>query len=123
METSYLNGHPARLGHVYEWNVGMKRFLYQFLCSWTAILTVTAFYLAAQLFPEFDRTGAAMQMATHAAFWALLVSQLSHLLYTKWIRPKGYVLVRQDALDYLIDMTEEYQDRVAEEDGDGLFRG
>jgi len=95
----------------------MKRFFYNFFCSWTAILTVTAVYVVSRALPEGDIDRAAMSMACQAAFVVLLTAEACKLLYTKWIRPTGYVLIQEDSLAVLVDMAEEYQDRVAEEDG------
>ncbi len=85
----------------------MLQFLDKFFLSWTAILTVTGWYWFSKLVFEGRDLSAAM-MACYAAFGILLTAQLGHIIYTKWIRPTGFVLIREAEYTQLLLIKEHY---------------
>ena len=79
----------------------MRRFLSSFFLSWTSTITVTLFYFSRHLFKG-KHTGAAMTGAAIVGFTILFIAAIYNIIHHKWVRPRGYMLVREDVLARLV---------------------
>lgn len=86
----------------------MRQFLYDFFLSWTSTFTVTGFYLLSRLLEDTTDRHAASWAAT-VGFTILFIAAAYRIAHRRWIRPTGYLLVREDVLARLVANYDENQ--------------